>query len=172
MIVCTRRMSVATDADENDLRQAQTLLDLCERCGMELYLWRGEIHITGTRPAKQRLAEIRKHELQIRQLLGDDGMSHPWAVSQLPGGTLLYMHPRFDAGDSARPVIEEPPASVMPFGKYRGAPLDALVEDVSYAEWLIGQRWFYEKYPCHRRHLAAALRRTRDDAEGQGPSAA
>src|SRR6266550_1642755 len=136
MIVCRRGMSAAAAVGANDLRQAQTQLDLCERCGMDLYLWRGEIHITGEKPSKQRLAQIRKHELHIRRLLGDDGKAHPWAVSQLPGGTLLYQHPAFDTGDR-KPSEEERRTATMPFGKYRGAPLDALVDDVPYAEWLV-----------------------------------
>jgi len=66
-------------------------------------------------------------------LLGDDGKAHPWAISQLPGGTLLYQHPAFDTGDR-KPVIEERQTAIMPFGKYRGAPLDAVVDDVAYVD--------------------------------------
>jgi hypothetical protein len=155
--------------EETDLRKAQAQIDGCRRCGSAVYLWQGEIHITGMKPSNQRLALIRKHEQAIRQLLGDDGRAHPWAASQLPGGTLLYQHPAFDTGDR-KPDIEERQTAIMPFGKYRGAPLDALVDDIPYAEWLLGQRWFGEKYPQHQRYLDAALCRTRDDAEG--PSAA
>ena len=154
--------------EPNDIRKAQAQLAHCRRNGEEVYLWRGEIHITGAKPTGQRLAQLRKHERAIRQLLGDDGKAHPWAVSQLRGGTLLYQHPHFDTGDR-KPAHEEDPAT-MPFGKYRGAPLDALVDDVPYAEWLLGQRWFGEKFPEHRRYLEDKLCRTRDDAEG--PSAA
>jgi hypothetical protein len=155
--------------EANEIRKAQSQIDRCQRTGSEIYLWRGEIHITGVKPSNQRLALIRKHEQAIRQLLGGDGKSHPWAVSQLPGGALMYQHPAFDTGDR-KPVIEERQTATMPFGKYRGAPLDVLVDDVPYAEWLLGQRWFGEKFPQHRRYLADALCRTRDDAEG--PSAA
>jgi hypothetical protein len=137
--------------EANEIREAQTQLDRCRRSGSEVYLWRGEIHITGNKPSGQRLVHLRKHEEAIRQLLGDDGRSHPWAVSQIAGGTLLYQHPRFDTGDP-KPVTEETPA-VMPFGKYRGAPLDALVDDVAYVDWLLQQRWFGEKFPQQRRYL-------------------
>jgi hypothetical protein len=78
----------------------------------------------------------------------------------LAGGCVLYQHPRFR---------REPPArecTVMPFGKYRGAPLDAVVEDVTYAEWLLAQPWFSEKFPRQRSYLAHALARSLADAEG------
>ena len=58
----------------------------------------------------------------------------------------------------------------LPFGKFRGASLDVLVDDVLYAEWLLQQRWFGDKFPLHRQYLADALCRMRDDTEG--PSAA
>ena len=58
----------------------------------------------------------------------------------------------------------------MPFGKYRGAPFDALLEDVAYVEWLLGERWFGEKFPIHRQYLADALCRIKDGTGG--PSAA
>jgi hypothetical protein len=153
--------------EAHDIREAQTQLERCRRSGSEVYLWRGEIHIIGTKHSGQRHAQIRKHEAAIRQLLGDDGRTHHWAVSQLPGGTLLYQHPRFDTGDR-KPVHEE--RVTMPFGKYRGASLDVLVDDLLYAEWLLQQRWFGDKFPLHRQYLADALCRTRDDTEG--PSAA
>ena len=151
-----------------DIRKAQAQLDHCRRSGSEVYLWRGEIHITGTKTPSQRLAQLRKHEQGIRRLLGDDGKAHPWAVSQLPGGTLLYQHPHFDTGD--RKSAQEEGPVIMPFGKYRGAPLNEMVKDVPYAEWLLGQRWFSEKFPNHRRYLVDALRRVTDDTKG--PTAA
>jgi hypothetical protein len=152
-----------------DISKAQTQLDCCRKRGVHVYLWKGEIHITGAKPSGQQLAQLRKHEEGIRQLLGDDNRPHPWAVSQLPGGSLLYQHPRFDTGDR-NPTQDDRPTAIMPFGKYRGEPLDALIDDVPYAEWLLQQRWFGEKFPHHRQYLADALRRIRADAEG--PSAA
>jgi hypothetical protein len=153
----------------NSLRNAQAQLDRCRRLGTEVWLWQGEIHATGAKPPGQRRTQLRKHEQAIRQLLGDDGRSRPWAVSQLPGGSLLYRHPRFDAGDR-NPTQDERPPAIMPFGKYRGEPLDALVDDVAYVEWLLQQRWFGEKFPHHRQYLADTLRRT--SAGAGGPSAA
>src|SRR3979411_698117 len=100
--------------EAKDIRQAQTQLDRCRRAGSEVYLWRAEIHITGAKPSEQRLAQLRKNEQAIRRLLGDDGRKHPGAVSQLPGGTLLYQHPQFDTGDR-KPVTEERRAAIMPF---------------------------------------------------------
>jgi hypothetical protein len=35
---------------------------------------------------------------------------------------------------------------LIPFGKYRGMPVEAVLEDRKYADWLIGQAWFREKY--------------------------
>ena len=73
--------------EADHIRKAQALLDRWRRNGAEVYVWRGEIHVTGAKPSGQRLAQMRKHEQAIRQLHGDDGGTHPWAVSQLPGGT-------------------------------------------------------------------------------------
>jgi hypothetical protein len=154
--------------DTNDIRKAQIQLNRSRRSGIEVYLWRGEIHIIGAKPLGQRVVALHKNEQAIRRLLGDNGRPHSWAVSQLAGGTLLYQHPQFDAGD--RKPVTERRAAIMPFGKYRGAPLDALLDDVAYVEWLLGKRWFGEKFPLHRQYLADALCRTRDDTEG--PSAA
>jgi hypothetical protein len=152
----------------NDFRKAQAQLDRCRTLGHDVWLWQGEIHITGTKPSGRHLVQLRKNEHVIRQLLGDDGTRHPWAVSHLLGGTLLYQHPRFDTGER-EPATKERSA-IMPFGKYRGAPLDAVVDDVAYVRWLLQQRWFREKFPFHRQYLADTLCRTRDDTEG--PSAA
>lgn len=35
---------------------------------------------------------------------------------------------------------------VVPFGKYRGKPVEALAEDRQYCEWLVGQEWFRSRY--------------------------
>ena len=155
--------------EANTLHQAQAQLDRCRRLGAEVYLWRGEIHITGAKPSGQQQAKLRKHEEAIRRLLGDDGKPHPWAVSQLPGGTLLYQHPHFDTGDR-KPVTEDKRAATMPFGKYPGAPLDVLQNDRPYAEWLLRQPWFGERYPSHRQYVREALAIRQTDAEG--PNAA
>ena len=55
----------------------------------------------------------------------------------------------------------------MTFGKHRGAPLVAVVDDVPYCEWLCSQPWFEAQYPHHYRYIATALQRTTDDAEGR-----
>ncbi len=34
----------------------------------------------------------------------------------------------------------------FPFGKYKGQPLEAALEDKEYIEWLINQSWFLEKH--------------------------
>src|SRR4030088_1988634 len=121
--------------EADDIREAQAMLDRCRCSGAEVYLWRGEINVTGAKPSGQRLAQMRKHEEAIRQLLGDDGRTHPWAVSQLPGGTLLYQHPRLSRAPSPSThrrqrgkKLTEPrnPAAtsiMMPFGQYKGQSL-------------------------------------------------
>ena len=155
--------------EADNIRKAQALLDRWRRNGAEVYVWRGEIHVTGAKPSGQRLAQMRKHEQAIRQLLGDDGRTHPWAVSQLPGGALFYQHPHFDIGDR-KPGNEESRGAIMPFGKYRGAPVDVVPNDRPYAEWLLRQPWFGERYPSHRQYVREALAVTQTDAEG--PNAA
>jgi hypothetical protein len=35
---------------------------------------------------------------------------------------------------------------IVPFGKYRGQPVEALAADRQYFEWLCGQAWFRERY--------------------------
>jgi hypothetical protein len=36
--------------------------------------------------------------------------------------------------------------SVIPFGKYKGQPIEVLQSDKQYADWLMQQDWFKEKY--------------------------
>lgn len=36
--------------------------------------------------------------------------------------------------------------AVVPFGKYKGQPMEQLAADPEYCEWLSGQSWFIEKY--------------------------
>jgi hypothetical protein len=38
---------------------------------------------------------------------------------------------------------------VVPFGKYKGQPIEVLAEDHQYAEWLLAQPWFRDKFPNH-----------------------
>lgn len=35
---------------------------------------------------------------------------------------------------------------VVPFGKYKGQPLEAMAADQQYLEWLMGQSWFRDRY--------------------------
>ncbi|HQZ66224.1 MAG TPA: hypothetical protein PLY87_14145 [Planctomycetaceae bacterium] len=39
-----------------------------------------------------------------------------------------------------------PEPELIPFGKYRGMPVEAIIEDRQYAEWLISQGWFRERF--------------------------
>jgi hypothetical protein len=36
--------------------------------------------------------------------------------------------------------------NVIPFGKYKGRPVEALAQDREYSDWLTGQAWFRERY--------------------------
>jgi hypothetical protein len=36
--------------------------------------------------------------------------------------------------------------NIVPFGKYRGQPVEALAADRDYCDWLMGQAWFRERY--------------------------
>lgn len=36
---------------------------------------------------------------------------------------------------------------IVPFGKYKGQPMEILANDPSYVEWLNGQGWVKDKYP-------------------------
>jgi hypothetical protein len=35
---------------------------------------------------------------------------------------------------------------IVPFGKYKGQPVEALAQDRSYCDWLMGQEWFRSSY--------------------------
>ncbi len=37
-------------------------------------------------------------------------------------------------------------SEVIPFGKYKGQPVEAMAADQQYIEWLMGQAWFRDKY--------------------------
>jgi hypothetical protein len=37
-------------------------------------------------------------------------------------------------------------SEVIPFGKYKGQPVEAMAADQQYIEWLMGQSWFRDKY--------------------------
>jgi hypothetical protein len=101
-----------------------------------------------------------------------DSAERAWSTELLAGGCVLYQHPRFRWHFAVAGCTQETPltaareGAVMPFGKYRGAPLTAVVDDVAYAEWLLAQTWFGEKFPRQHSYLADALARSLADAEG------
>jgi len=37
--------------------------------------------------------------------------------------------------------------SLVPFGKYKGQPVEVLAQDRDYADWLLAQAWFVQRYP-------------------------
>jgi hypothetical protein len=37
-------------------------------------------------------------------------------------------------------------SEIVPFGKYRGQPIEALAADRGYCDWLMSQTWFRERY--------------------------
>jgi len=38
------------------------------------------------------------------------------------------------------------PTAIVPFGKYKGQPIEALAQDVAYLDWLTAQDWFRSRY--------------------------
>jgi uncharacterized protein (DUF3820 family) len=42
--------------------------------------------------------------------------------------------------------IKKNKQEIVPFGKYKGQPLEALIQDESYAKWLTSQDWFQDKF--------------------------
>ena len=43
-------------------------------------------------------------------------------------------------------MSEEAKHNVVPFGKYRGQPIDVLRQDQDYLNWLAAQDWFRQRY--------------------------
>jgi hypothetical protein len=37
-------------------------------------------------------------------------------------------------------------SNIVPFGKYKGQPVEAMAQDVAYCDWAISQDWFRERY--------------------------
>lgn len=37
-------------------------------------------------------------------------------------------------------------SEIVPFGKHKGKPLDALLDDREYLDWLLAQSWFQQRY--------------------------
>jgi hypothetical protein len=37
-------------------------------------------------------------------------------------------------------------SNVVPFGKYKGQPVEAMAQDEQYVQWLLGQDWFQSRY--------------------------
>jgi hypothetical protein len=42
--------------------------------------------------------------------------------------------------------MTEPSAEIVPFGKYRGQPVQVLIADQDYRDWLMAQPWFRERW--------------------------
>lgn len=58
----------------------------------------------------------------------------------------------------------------MPMGKYQGVPIADIVEhDPVYIGWLVGQNWFFEKYPRESECLVDCISMR---PESDGPSVA
>lgn len=54
---------------------------------------------------------------------------------------------------------------IVPIGKYRGKPLEVMIADTSYVEWILAQAWFVDKYA----EMAKLLRMGRLDAPQDTP---
>jgi len=37
-------------------------------------------------------------------------------------------------------------SELIPFGKYKGQPVEVMAQDKQYAEWLTAQPWFRDKF--------------------------
>lgn len=44
--------------------------------------------------------------------------------------------------------MNQAPNGIIPFGKYKGQPLEVLENDPQYAEWIAQQQWAKERYPA------------------------
>jgi hypothetical protein len=83
---------------------------------------------------------------------------------EIEGGCLVARLP------VRRAVPQQQPSGLMPMGKYRGALIVDVVEhDPDYVGWLVGQDWFFEKYPCESECLIECMSINPDVG---GPSAA
>jgi hypothetical protein len=70
---------------------------------------------------------------------------------QLVGGCIVYRFPR-------PKTVPRLASIVMPMGKYRGVPITSVVDhDPDYVGWLIGQDWFFQKYPRAGEYLVACI---------------
>jgi hypothetical protein len=49
--------------------------------------------------------------------------------------------------DSLPRVPAKSATTLVPFGKYKGQPIEAMAHDRSYCDWLTAQPWFREKHP-------------------------
>ncbi len=55
------------------------------------------------------------------------------------GKTMIAVESENDRMDEKHQIIS--------FGKYKGQPVDVLRTDPEYCEWLVGQKWFTQRYP-------------------------
>jgi hypothetical protein len=82
-------------------------------------------------------------------------------AQELDGGCVLISHPRFGRAPDFGPGN----GLLMPFGRYKGLPVESMSADCQYLEWLRVQPWFRREWPAH---YDAVLRLI----GGEGPSAA
>jgi hypothetical protein len=69
-----------------------------------------------------------------------------------------------------RRAIKQRATGLMPMGKYRGVLIaDVVEQDPAYIGWLVGQGWFFEKYPRESECLVECIS---IDPEIGGPSVA
>ena len=50
----------------------------------------------------------------------------------------------------------------LPFGKYKGRSIEVLDNDIGYAQWLLQQEWFAQKYPELHEAIVARYAETRE----------
>ena len=78
-------------------------------------------------------------------------MGQKWGVRRLflrkPGQPAPSLRAAREQHEETVIKGERPMASeIVPFGKYKGQPIEALAQDKSYLEWLSAQDWFRERY--------------------------
>jgi hypothetical protein len=71
----------------DEIAAAQWQLDRCSAQGIHIGLVYGELRVSGSKPSPQGLKLLERYEMEIRQLLGDDGKAREHLVHRL-GGTL------------------------------------------------------------------------------------
>jgi hypothetical protein len=69
--------------------------------------------------------------------------------------------PTFDKGIAGQPASQV----VVPFGKYRGQPVEVLLQDTEYLQWLMAQQFLVTRYRAFYNHLVGYGAEAQDSPE-------